>query len=247
MKSNQLPLVFNLIGCIAVFLSIPIPQLADAQGVGEVPLTGRNSLMFTTMVYQNAALWKVIAEANAVAKALHLPENLPITESNIVGCYITPYGMTQIIKAVGNVTTSNYTYCVSVGNKFSYVESVHQDADIWRWYHEYSWPISRLDTNAAYQLATQWLDAVSMDVKGLNADCDVHVVPSALRGQGTNAVFLPVYWVFWTKGGLGHGSIASVEVFAPTKALMQLRVEDSEYILRKRLEFTNLEYLLSPY
>ena len=84
-----------------------------------------------------------------------------------------------------------------------------------------------------------------MDVDGLNNDCNLHVQPAAVRGQGANASFLPVYWVYWTRGEKGHGSVASVKFSAPTKTLMQLRVENSDYILRQPLRFTNLNALLS--
>jgi hypothetical protein len=152
--------------------------------------------------------------------------------------------MALFTKAIGNITTSNYVYYVSVGDKFSYLEGVHQDADRRRWFEEYSWPVSRLNTNEAYQLATQWLAAASMDVAAMNKEYDLHIYPTALRGQGTNAYFLPVYWVTWTKGAEGHGSVASVELFTPNKTLMQLRVEDSKYILRRPLQITNLDNLL---
>lgn len=203
-----------------------------------------DSLTFMPEKYRNEALKSVLREANQVAEALQLLEKLPLAETNLWGWYISPPGISRLSGAFGNVTTRNYTYYVSVDHKFSYIESVHQDADRWRWYSEYSWPISRLDTNAAYQLATQWLNAVSMDVNGLNNDCDLHIEPTALRGQGTNAYFLPVYWVYWTKGDGENGSVASVELFAPTRTLMQLRVEQSQYILRKPLQFTNLDTLL---
>jgi hypothetical protein len=40
--------------------------------------------------------------------------------------------------------------------------------------------------------------------------------------------------------------MASVALFMPTKTLLQLRVEDTQYILRKPLQITNLDFLLSP-
>jgi hypothetical protein len=43
----------------------------------------------------------------------------------------------------------------------------------------------------------------------------------------------------------GAGSAASVRLFAPTNALLQLRVEDPKYILRKPLLFTDLSALIS--
>jgi len=216
---------------------------------GQVTDTNRpvrpNNLMFMPEAYRKEALRLVLQEANQVATALQLPEKLPIAETNLLAWHISPPGISRLTKSVGNVTTRNYTYYVSIAGKFCFLEKTHQDEDQRRLVAQYSWPVSRLDTNAVYQLATQWLTAASMDVNALNTDCNLHIHPTALNGQGAEAHFLPVYWVFWTKGAEGHGSMASVELFAPTKTLMQLRVEDSKYILRKPLQFTNLDLLLS--
>ncbi|MGH7952084.1 MAG: hypothetical protein ACREFE_09220, partial [Limisphaerales bacterium] len=195
--------------------------------------------------YENEALRLVLQEANQVAQVLQLPEELPITETNLVRYYISPYGMSRIRGSIGNVTTHDYTYYVSIDKKFCFLEETHQEEDCRRWYKEYSWPVSRVDTNAAYQLAKHWLTAASMDVNALNADCDLHIYPMALTGQGASAHFMPVYWVYWTRGSEEQGSVAAVELFVPTKKLMQLRVKDSKYILRKPLVFTNIDYLLS--
>jgi len=238
-----------LLGLLAVFI------LSDAMAGGINGTNGQaggtnhpvkpNNLMFMPDAYRKEALRLVLQEANQVAEALRLPEKLPIDETNLLAWHISPPGISRRTKSVGNVTTSNYIYYVSVDGKFSYLEGTHQDIDRQRWFKEYSWPTSLLDTNAAYQLATQWLVAVSMDVGALNKECNLHITHGAIRKQGTNEYFLPVYWVFWTKGAEGHGSAASVELFEPTKTIRQLRVEKSEYILRKPLEITNLDALLS--
>jgi hypothetical protein len=190
--------------------------------------------------YEKQALRLVIQEANRVATELHLEEQLPITEKGLVGWYISPPEMARVTKAVGNVATSNYAYYVSIENKFCFLEGMHQDGDRRRWHAQYSWPISLIDTNAAYQLARHWLNAASMDVEGLNQDCTLHIhTYTEADGDGKATRFLPVYWVYWTKGTEGHGSVASVELFAPTKTLMQIRVEDSKYILREPLHIQN--------
>ncbi|MGA3282936.1 MAG: hypothetical protein ABSD57_00565 [Verrucomicrobiota bacterium] len=232
-------------GLAAVLIAILIEARA---GVTNTPSSNARilpKLMFTTEAYRKEALRLVIQEANKVAQELKLPEQLPINDTNLLQCYISPYGMSRFKKTIGNVTTSNYTYYCSIGDKFSFLERSHQDSDRLKWYREYSWPISQLDTNAAYQLATQWLADVSMDVNGLNRDCNVYIRPSGVTGQGATARFLPLYWVYWAPGPDGFGSKASVGLFLPTKTLLDLRVEDSKYILRKPLQFTNLDYLLS--
>ena len=197
------------------------------------------ALKFTTPAYRKEALRLVIEEANQVAQELNLPEQLPITKTNLIEAHIAPPRMAKI--GIGNITTSNYVYYISVGDKFSFLVRTHLEAEYSQLQKQYLWPMSRMDTNAAYQLATQFLAAVSMDVKALNRDCDLTI--RAFTPEGKNGShFVPVYWVSWGKDGK---PIASVELFEPTKTIRQMHVNKSEYILRKPLEITNLDYLLS--
>jgi len=198
----------------------------------------------TTPAYRKEALQLVIDEANRVAQELNLPENLPITDSNIIRAFISPPQMVKV--GFGNITTSNYTYYVTVGDKFSYLEKHFADVmnkDYVELKAQYSWPISQMDTNAAYQMATQWLAAASMDVEAINRDCNIHV--EALTPEGKNgAHFVPLYRVYWTeKGGKSFAPVASVEFLEPTKTLRQLRVNKSEYILRNPLQVAGFDYL----
>ncbi|MGH7977554.1 MAG: hypothetical protein ACREDS_13200 [Limisphaerales bacterium] len=203
-------------------------------------------LMFTTPAYRHEALRLVIGEANRVATELDLAESLPIVKSNLVSTYIPSPGMARRLGgALGNITTSNYTYYISVANKFSFLEMRGMKKAYSQLRSQYLWPISRMDTNAAYQLATQFLAAASMNVKAITRDCDVHI--DAFMPEGSNGkYFVPVYGVHWTsKNHAVRGSVAEVKFIEPTKTLCQLRVSRPEYILRKPLIITNLDYLLS--
>jgi hypothetical protein len=209
---------------------------------------------FTTPAYKKEALRLVIEEANRVARELKLAETLPITETNLVEAFIGLPRFSLFVAGIGNVTTSNYNYCVTVGNKFSYLVRTHLEQEYGQLKERYRWPLSRIDTNAAYQLATQWLTAVAMDVKGLNRDCRLSIRPWIPEG---GKYFVPVYWICWSKKAKPlppHVEIAaehewvpvaSVEMLLPTKSLRQMHVEESEYILRKPVTITNVDYLLS--
>ncbi|MGA3282857.1 MAG: hypothetical protein ABSD57_00160 [Verrucomicrobiota bacterium] len=205
---------------------------------------------FTTRQYQEAAFKLVLQEANRVAKELQLPGELPITESNLVEAVVTPFGYNYVNKSIGSITTKKYCYYVSQGNRFSYLEGTHQTEDCYRYQDSYTWPVSRMNTNQAYQLATQWLAAVSMDVKAINRDSQVTVKPDDSYVHSPRGKFVPIYFVSWKRRGYEmsndvasviHSGVASVRVFTPTKTLLQLRVEDPKYILRKPLVFTNLD------
>lgn len=197
----------------------------------------------TTPAYQKEALRLVIEEANRVAQELNLPEQLPILQTNLLEAYITPPRMAQGMKAIGNITTSNYVYYISVGNKFSFLVRTRLEEEERQARSKYLWPMNEINTNAAYQMATQFLKAASMDVEALNTNCNLFVnsyIPEGKNGK----YFVPIYWVVWSEKDKDHGG-ASVELCLPTKALLQMHVNKSEYILRQPLQITNLDFLLS--
>jgi len=223
-----------------------VPRTVDTNG-RVVYIDGA----FTSEAYNNEALKLVIQEANKVAREMKLKEALPITESDLTRRFIGPFGFNYQLGAVGNITTSNYWYFVKRGQKFSDLTIANVDDRCREYAIDYQWPLKLLDTNAAYQLATQWLSSAHMDVQALNRDFDVQV---AVDGYWNNVAmgalpkhkFTPLYIVSWLTKGKPHysaGGGASVELFLPTKTLLSLSVEDSKYILRQPLTFTNLAVL----
>lgn len=180
---------------------------------------------------------------------MQLPESLPITKSNLTHAYIGPFGYNYQLGGLGNITTSNYWYHVNKDYKFNGLTIANYDGHCFGYQDKYQWPVSRIDTNAPYLLATQWLAALSMDVKGLNSDCVVHVVVTEYwsgvkLGELPKQIFTPIYCVWWTpKGSRSEAGAASLELFLPTKTLLQLTVDDPKYILRKPVVFTNLAAL----
>lgn len=203
------------------------------------------TLIFTTEAYQAEVVCHIIKEANDVAIKLALEESIPIAQSNLIALFVPPPHLAQRIGALGSITTSNYTYYVSVANKFSFLEQAGAKENYAVLQKKYLWPIGQIDINAAYQLATQWLASVSMDVLALNSNCVVHIdafIPEGPHGKH----FVPLYWIYWMpRDGNGSGPAATVELLLPTKTLRQLRVNRSEYILRPPLVISNLDFLLS--
>jgi len=198
---------------------------------------------FTTPQYHQEALRLVLEEANQVAKDLNLTNELPITESNILEFYVGPFGYNYTRQCVGNVTTRNYIYYISRGNKFSFLEGTHQFEDCVEYKKHYLWPTNKMDMQLAYQQAAEWLTAAHMDIAALNQHCDVIVLPEDVYIHSPPGKFVPVYCVYWKpKNGESLGD-AEVRLFTPTKKLLSLHVEDAKYILRKPLVFTNLAAL----
>lgn len=230
----------------SAFTTNKIPQILDDSGK-LIP----SRLGISSPAYEQEAFKRVLQEANQVASDLNLQEKLPIDPTNLSQVFIPGYGFSQLKpKIIGNIHTTNYGYFVSIGHKLSYVEGSHQDDDCLKWMKQYRWPKSQMDTNSAYQLATQWLSAAHMDVAGLNRDCRLHVEPHRFANQDLKGTgkFVPIYEVYWLSAqnrSDGYGDVASVTLLAPTKTLMSLRVEDPKYILRPPIVFTNLAGLLA--
>jgi hypothetical protein len=216
----------------------PIRQNSDEKFAGWMP--SRSKL---PKAYQQEAIRLILREATQVATALKLSEPLPISETNLTEYFLSPLRFAQETGAIGNITAQNYRFSVPRSNKLCYIMGLRQEENLLKWEKDYSWPLSRMDTNAAYQLATQWLYEISIDVEKLNSI--YRVVIEAEDSYGQTNRFVPAYWVYWALGPKGSGSAASVRLFLPTKTLMQLRVENVGCILRPPITFTNIDALLS--
>jgi hypothetical protein len=204
---------------------------------------------FTTTAFQEEGLRLVIEEANRVARDLQLPETLPITSSNLTHSFIAPFGYTYVRKRLGNITTTNYSYNIGTDFKFSNLTVADYDDRCIEYCKKFQWPTARLDTNAPYPIATQWLAAVHVDVARLNLDCDVHVDVSPYwndveLGEVPKENFTPIYCVWWSpKGSSAKTGGALVELFLPVQTLLQITVDNPKYVLRPPVVFTNLAAL----
>lgn len=204
-------------------------------------------LLSASPAYRKEVTSLLLLEANRVAQALSLPEKLPIFETNGTRVTVYPPRLAKNMKGIGNVITSNYTYHVSVGYKFSALTRTLLQQEDNQLKAKYILPINQMDTNAAFQLATQFLTAASMDVAVLTRDCDVRINTAATDGQDGEH-FVPLYSISWVEKGKEErrGNAASVELFLPTKFLQQMHVNKSEYILRHPLQITNPDFLNLP-
>jgi hypothetical protein len=243
----------SLIFCIRYFVVLFILS-ADTRA-DDLPqntpnlvlINGRRlqGMIFTTKAYHDEALRQVLEEANQIAIRLKLPESFPISKPNITKTFISPYGYARLANAIGNIATTNYCYYISLGNKFSYIESPHQDELGRKFQASHTLPISEINTNEALALAIYWLAAIPADMAALQSNCTVTVELDKAYVHPRAGKFVPVYYVSWSEKDGQNNGVASVRLFTPTKTLMQLRVEDPKYILRPAIVFTNLAELLA--
>jgi hypothetical protein len=223
-----------LVLMLSVYACASINYTANAQPLPGIPTPPKEPPLASDR-YRGEAVRLLVKEANKVAHDLQLDERLPIVEADLVAKYVPSLPIIQKAGIVGNISTSNYTYYVSIDNKFSFLERTDIAREYNRLRQEYLWPMSRLDTNTAVTLATQLLSSASMDIDSLNRDGRVNVLAYTPEGKG-GAHFVPVYWVYWVPKDVSrNGSIATVQLFTPTRLVLQLRVEKSKYILRQPL------------
>lgn len=202
---------------------------------------------YTTEAYNREALRLVLAEANAVAAQLGLEESLPITERDLTFKHISPYSFTLMWPhGIGAVHTKRYSYGAAKERKLCYVESLNQDKQCFDYKDRLRIPRSQMNTNAAFQLAREWLVRFGADVDRLDRECQLRVELEQLINSPRSKTITPVYYVSWVpKEGKERTSLASVRLFLPDRKLMALRMEDQKYNLRAELRFTNLSSLVS--
>jgi hypothetical protein len=249
-------IIASLFSATFVALSADNPPQGVFNPIGLDGKWKSGAMNFTTAAYREEAFKLVLQEANLVANELGLNEKLPITKSDLTEAFIPPFGFAWVEKSPGNVTTSNYCYCVSISNKFCHLIKTDLEKDLLKYQEDYMWPKKQMNKPKAYQLATQWLTAAHMDVTALNRDLHLIIKAEDDYIVAPRGKFVPVYDVGWCKPwqpipGIieeSHGkwdSVVSVQLFTPTKTLLQMNVKDAKYILRPPLVFTNLAELLS--
>jgi hypothetical protein len=240
---------FMKIKILLIFLGFMSSSVFAQDGIEYKPIKGWDLLTseqqlekmrFTTPTYRRQVLQLVLGEANKAASELSLEESTPINQGDISAMFVSTPCFWQMYGALGNISTTNYTYFVSQNSKLSSIVRTHHDDELVQLVKKHHWPMWKVDTNAAYQLAVELLTKVHVDVAKLNRNCRCEIYYPHFERK----YFTPNYSVVWTQGE-SSGCHAQVEVFMPTKTLRDLSVNRSEYILRPPLGVTNLDYLLS--
>lgn len=219
-------------------------------------MTNIIQFLHTTAAYQSAALQLMVGEANLAARQLDLHESQPfVTAQNTNEWNVSPPPM----GVGGSILSPNYIFEFRKG-QLAWVNKID-------WLKKVSPPItnlvelssrpSLLDSNSAYQLATQWLGNLSLDVAAMERKYPLHVfqVPAQktdARGRNlpgvSNNVPIPLYKISWGERTPPMDSFnpVRVEILGTTKELLQLRIQDASLFGRRPLTVTNAVELLGP-
>ena len=218
------------------------------------------SLLQMSLAYKAAALQLMTGEANWACQQLPLPAPQPLTTQAVVRSYVgSPRNGVN-----GSLETTHFAFTFWQGRLHTVTRTdVIPDRETLRQaFDRLAERPSLIDTNGAYQLATQWLAAVGVDVPLLNQRCTVSraqrwfFAPAAPMGAPVAATLgrqsVPLFDVAWEDPNhrLPAQKAARVVVLGSSKSLVHLEVGDFAFSQRPPVVATNvagLELLLHPF
>jgi hypothetical protein len=201
--------------------------------------------LFISLAYKYVALALMMAEANHVVRQLDIPGWKPVEPSGVVSYYIAP----PRLLSGGSVDTQTHMFGFGREGQLQFIHRREPDPDLSIEERHRRWAKmkSLIGTNEAYQLATNWLAKLEVDVAALEKTHPPRVtqeyyyrggVPSADR-----IVMLPRYEVKW--GTNAARPAVWISMFGPTKEPIHIRQENAAFSRRPKGLVKDLERLLS--
>jgi hypothetical protein len=154
------------------------------------------------------------------------------------------------IGILGKLGTTNFEFVFNQG-RLREVMRLSSEPEVERYAHNLDDLVGKpslIDANSAYQLATQWLAAVEVNVTALerqfpHAVNQLHYLPSG----ATNAVLLPLYYVDFGLKPSHRESPVEVEILGTAKELQDITINDPSFSSRPLLLITNaLDLVRTP-
>lgn len=244
-------------------MTLPLVSVAMAQDLSEVKNPQEQEVMQIVYdlnrqekIFKPLALRRMLREANILSEQLKLPISHPIQPADLTNYRVsspwfslmpdTSIGLSKIdkirrgkITAKGVIETSRYNFgfadgLFSVVNRLQLEEVGH--------YQEWIKTQSLIDGNEAYQLATQWLSSVEVNVSSLEKKHgDQRRMEQSYIWNppgSTNKSMLPIFSVSWGNDPTHY--IARVRVLGTTKELLSLEMGDPSFSRRPALALSSV-------
>jgi len=222
-----------------------------------------------SLAYQTTAGQMMLKEVNYFCERLALPTSYPIQFSNASIRVSRPFYSriestnTSLSKAERIRTAAFAAFGTIEGPDFSFyfdgagkLWSVHRmkikgKDSILDLYPELAKSVSLIDTNGAYQMATQWLSAISVNVLALEQKYKPSVRQWFFWGNtkdlpkdqwampavtSTNKNMLPIFDVDW---GQSQAPAVKITILGTSRELLDLQMQDSSFSRRASLIITN--------
>ena len=187
-------------------------------------------ILYISLAYKYVMLALMLAEVNHAQDRLNIPGWQPVTMSQVVSYNISPPRM----RAGGSLDTTNCMFGFGE-NKLQFMQWQEPNSDLPLRERQMRWAKmkSLVDTKGAYQLATNWLTNLEVDVTALEKKHPATVLQQFCYPNGDiklPPVLLPRYEVRWGK----NPSLPAVwvSIFGPAKTPLFIRQEDGSFIRR---------------
>ncbi len=185
----------------------------------------------------------MLAKANYFADKLDLPLQKPICETNVQFRFIVPPTARPYVDIGGRIDVNHYSF--SCGDKhcfitkldpFGNLSSAEQNEML-------SHEKSLIATNQAYQLATNWLTSIDVNIKKLEKRNRYEVRQRWCFGDNGDITLLPIFYVRW---GNWNEPTVEVSVDGRNKELLELRmINQASFTSRPAELIRDLDKLLS--
>jgi hypothetical protein len=249
-------------------------KISDAEGREMLGTITNLHLGRVSFAYRSVAIQQMLSEANYFSQHLKL-QPCPIQLSDIKNVYVSAplFSMiedfntllkesdnqqTRIAKIrtaricpAGFIETTNFCFYFHKGYLWSVVNRIHH-LERFDLYPTWAKTPSLVDTNGAYQLAVQWLSAISVDTVALEKKYPPKATqrffypdakglhdPPDLRKR---VAMLPIFDLKW---GEDDSPALNVTILGTSKELIELHMDNTSFSRRPLLIITNAIELTS--
>jgi hypothetical protein len=242
--------------------------ISDADGQEILALIHKYHLVQTSLAYQSAELPRMLAEANFFAERLKLPVPHPIQLSDVKDFHVTAPWYSGLERGLQNtnitspivriraatvtldgaIEMTNFSFFFTKGKMWNAVR-LHEPSMNPYQFHELATQPSLIDTAQAYQMATQWLRAIAVDVPALESRYKLTFYQWRVWSSSaqTNKLLLPIFDIKWGEGQMQFAdeTAAKITILGTTKELMELQLQDGEFSHRPQMIISNAFELCS--
>jgi len=192
------------------------------------------------LAYKFVALAMMLAEINFCGNQLNLHTKLPIKEENVCSVFIPD---PKFIGFGGRIDTYEYSFCFAQTGRLRFIVKLnHQHGmSLIDYQKDLSSKKSRIDTNGAYNRATNALMAIGVNVSKLEKFYTPTIEQRNYIDQPT-VLKLPIFDVQWGPKAI---PIISVTVSGIDDEVVSIRQQDDSYSTRPRELIKNTDRLLA--
>jgi len=207
-----------------------------------------------SLAYKYVALALMLVQVNQFAGKVGLKLDHPVTEQDVrSGSHVGPPNTNDF---TGSILTDAYFFGFGRGHLANFHRNDFKsdsDATVRERNLRLSKLSSMIDTNGAYQLATNWLSAAGVDVTALAKQYRLNIVQWRYRPQGFSQtpLTLPVFQVEWrgspfkSQRRRADMAVVTVTVLGSTKELIEYHILDDALFISPRIAVPDQTTLLA--